>query len=81
MTGLDKQIEAYERNRDTLELNYLGRWVVFYDEELAGDHQTFEEAANFAVASFGRGPYLIRQVGASELFTPPASVLFRPQYA
>ena len=81
MKNLEKQIEAYMCSRDTLEMNYIGRWVVFYDEHLRGDFSTFEEAADFAVQNFQEGPYLIRRVGAPETTPLPASVLYRPHYA
>ncbi len=34
MTALKKQMEAYERMRNDLELEHFGEWVVLYDEEL-----------------------------------------------
>ena len=77
MTTLSTQIAAYEEMRDVLEVDHFGKWVVFYDEDLIDTYESFEEAAEDAVRRFGRGPYLIRQVGA-----PPvrlrASVWFRP---
>ena len=76
MDDLDRQIAAYEARRDELERDYHGRHVVFHDGELFGDYGTLDEAADAAVQSFGRGPYLIRQVGAPETITLPASVLY-----
>lgn len=79
MTTLNAQIEAFDQMRDMLEMDYLGKWVIFHDEILEGVHDSFQDAAEDAVRRFGRGPYLIRQVGA----TPkplPASVLYRPVY-
>ena len=77
MTTLKKEIGAYEAMLDDLELEHFGKWVVVHDEELAGSHETFEDAANDAMARFGRGPYLIRLVGEPPLILP-ASVLYRP---
>ena len=77
MTTLSSQILAYEEMRDVLESDHFGRWVVFHDEELVNTYESFEEAAEDAVRQFGRGPYLIRQIGAPPL-TLPASVLYRP---
>ena len=77
MTTLSSQISAYEAMRDVLESDYFGRWVVFHGGELVDTYESFEEAAEEAVRRFGRGPYLIRQVGA-----PPVSLraptLYRP---
>jgi hypothetical protein len=47
---------------------------------LEGRFESFDEAAKTAVHRFGRGPYLIRQVGAGPI-TLPASVMYRPVYA
>ena len=76
MLGLKKEIAAYERIRDDLELEYFGKWIVVHDEELAGIYDSFEAAADNAVQRFGRGPYLIKRVGEPPM-TLPASVLFR----
>jgi len=62
------------------EQNVVADWTVIHDEEVVGTFNTFEEAANTAVAKFGRGPYLIRQIGAAPL-TLPVSVLHHPAHA
>ena len=75
---LATEIEAFEAQRAELEKTYMGKFVVFKGAELVGAWDTFDAAATEAVSRFGRGPYLIRQVGAPPL-TLPASVLFRRQ--
>ena len=80
MAGLGREIAAYERMRDMLETDHLNEWVVVYDEKLVGAYELFEAAAEDAVGRFGRGPYLIRRVGAPPL-TLPASLLYRPAHA
>lgn len=77
MATLRNEIAAYERMRNDLELDHLGKWVVVHDEKLIGAYESFETAADEAVQRFGRGPYLIRQVGAPPLVLP-ASVRYRP---
>ena len=77
MATLKTEIAAYERMRDDLELEHFGEWVVVHDEKLAGTYESLEKAADDAVQRFGRGPYLIRQVGAPPLVLP-ASVKYRP---
>ena len=77
MDALDRQIVAYESLRERLERDHHGRWVVFHDESLIGDYATYEDAITTAMRKFGRGPYLIRQVGAVPPRLP-ASVMFRP---
>ena len=80
MSGLSRQIAAYEEMRAVLESDHFGKWVIFRNEELVGTYESFEAAAEDATRQFGRGPYLIRQVGAPPM-TLPASVLYRPVYA
>lgn len=70
MTTLDNQIAAYEEIRETLEADYFGKWVLFYGGEFIGAYDSFQETAEEAVPRFGRGPYLIRQVGAPPIRLP-----------
>lgn len=76
MAILTEQIAAYEQLQDELEAKHLGKWVVFRDEELRGIYDSLEDAAVDAARRYGRGPYLIRQVGEPP-FRLPASVLYR----
>ena len=73
---LDREIAAYNAMRDELERDHLYEWVVFHDERLIGAYEDFQDAAAEAVRRFGRGPYLIRQVGAPPR-TIPASAWLR----
>jgi hypothetical protein len=79
MSDVDKEITAYENMRGELEAHNMGKWVLIYDCKLIGTFGTFDEAATSAVAKFGRGPYLIRQVGAPPIVLP-ASVAYRVIY-
>ncbi len=76
MFELSRQMTVYDEMRANLEADHFGKWIVMYDEQLAGTYESFEEAAEEAVCRFGRGPYLIRQVGSGPI-TLPASVLYR----
>lgn len=76
-TSLLDNIAAYDEQRSSLEAEHLGKWVLFYDHQLIGAYDDFQEVANHAVTRFGRGPYLIRQVGAPPM-SLPASVQYRP---
>ena len=80
MSTLTKEIAAYERMRKDLESEHHGSWVVVHDEQLVGTYPSFELAADDAVSQFGRGPYLIREVGGRAP-SLPASVLYRPLHA
>ena len=64
LASLDDNIAVFEANRPRLEADYWGKWVVFYDEQMVGSFDDFQEAAAEAVKNYGRGPYLIREVGA-----------------
>lgn len=74
---LDAEIRAYDELKAELEKAYAGKFVVIKDGKLVGAWDTLDAAAQQAVVRFGRGPYLIRQVGAPRP-TLPASVLYRP---
>ena len=76
MGKLDVEIAAYEGMQEYLETNHHLEWAVIHKEELIGTYQDFQDAAKVAVKRFGRGPYLIRQVGAPPRMLP-ASVWSR----
>jgi hypothetical protein len=80
MADVKSDIAAYEKMQAELEERHMGKWVLFHDEAFIAAYSSFEAAAEDAVLRFGRGPYLIKQVGASPL-TLPASVMFKPVYA
>jgi len=73
---LTTEIAAFEEQQAELERLYAGKFVVFKGGDLIGAWDTLNAAAMEAATRFGRGPYLIRQVGAPRP-TLPASVLFR----
>lgn len=78
MAALDVELGAYQQQANRLEAAYAGKWVVFKASALVGIHDTFEQAAADAVGRFGRGPYLIRQVGAPPIVIP-VSVAYNPE--
>lgn len=75
---LDIEIAAYEGMQSDLEAAHWGEWVVFHGGELRGIYADFQVAANAAVTRFGRGPYLIQQVGAPREIHLPASISVVP---
>ena len=77
MAELKDEIAAYDAMRADLEAAHLGKWALVRDHRLVGTFDRFEQAAEAAVERFGRGPYLIRQIGAAAL-TLPAAVLYHP---
>ncbi len=80
MATVDSDIAAYDTMRSDLEERHMGKWVVLHEGGLIAVYDSFDDAATNAVARFGRGPYLIRQVGAPSV-TLPASVMFCPVHA
>jgi hypothetical protein len=76
---LAKELDAFEQQKPHLEQTYMGKFVVIKDGKLIGAWDTLDAAAQEAVARFGRGPYLIRQVGAPPP-SLPASVMFREMH-
>jgi len=79
MAELDREIAAYEVMRAGLENQHMGQWVLVFNEKLIGVYPSSDEAAQVAVRDFGRGPYLIRQIGAPPI-TMPASVVYNVQH-
>ena len=77
MTELKDEIAAYEMLRADLEASHLGKFVVVHNRVLVGTYDSFDAAARDAVHRFGRGPYLIRQIGSPPI-TLPASVMYHP---
>lgn len=77
---LDKDINAFESMKTQLVTNHNGKFVVIHNGELAGVYDTFDSAAKVAVSQFEQ-PYLIRQVGSSQIMPMPSSVAYRPVHA
>lgn len=75
MATLRDEISAYEAMRADLEASALGKWALVHDQKLVRTFNDFENAAREAVKKFGRGPYLIRQIGAGPRVLP-ASIVF-----
>ena len=64
MAELTDDIAACDAMRAHLESELQGQWLLFRNRRLEGTFASFDEAQREAVYRFGRGPYLIRQVGA-----------------
>ena len=75
MAEIKENIAAYEVMRSDLEARHPGDWALVHDQKLIGTYQIFDDAAKDAVSRFGRGPYLIRQIGAPPVRLP-ASVMY-----
>ena len=78
LAALRDEIRAYEAMEDELLEHHKGKYVLIKDGQLIDTFDTFDAAARRALDKFGRGPYLIRQVGADHAMPMPSSVAFRP---
>ena len=61
--ALETEIRAYDAKLEELERLHQGKFVVFHGDDFVGAFNDFNAAAAEAVRLFGRGPYLIREVG------------------
>ena len=75
MGNINEEIRAYDSMRTDLETQHLGKWAIVHAGVLVGVFDSFEEAADHATQKFGRGPFLIREVGAAPT-NLPISVMF-----
>ena len=78
MDELQAEIDAFEQMRAKLEDEHMDQWVLFHGRSLVRVHPSFEAAADDGVRQFGRGPFLIRQVGAPPMTLPTSVVYHRP---
>jgi hypothetical protein len=78
MADLDTELAVYEGMRGDLEAHHMGAWVLVHNQQLVATYDSFESAAKDAVAKFGRGPHLIRQIGAPPLVLPASVMYFLP---
>jgi len=69
---LEREIRAFEAQRGELEKRYHRKFVIFHDDDFAGAFDDFDSAAREAIRLYGRGPYLIRQVGIPVDYVPAA---------
>jgi len=70
--ALEQEIHAFDARREELELHYHRKFVLFHGDDFAGAFEDFDAAAREAIRRYGRGPYLIRQVGVPTEFVPAA---------
>ena len=75
MAEILDDIAAYNQMKPDLELRHTRKWVLFHDRKLIAIYESMEVAATEAVCQFGRGPYLIRQIGAPPITLPPSVTL------
>lgn len=77
---LSQEMQTYEQMKSDLESKSMGKWILIHGTVLIGEYASFEETAEIAVKRFGRGPYLIRQVGSPPI-NLSAAVMYRISHA
>jgi hypothetical protein len=75
MADIVKDIEFYDSIKSNLEATHLSKWVLIHNQKFINTYENFDKAVEDAVKLFGRGPYLIRQIGAPPVVLP-TSVAF-----
>ena len=80
MAVLEREYAVFNGMKEQLEAEHHLEWVVIHEDEFVGTFKDFEDAAVEAIRRFGRGPYLITQVGRPP-FRLPASIRYRRVYA
>ena len=74
---LSVETEIFNRRKFEFEAEHNREWVVIHGDDYVEFFDDFQVAAHTAVSRFGRGPYLIKQIGEG-VIPLPASVLYRP---
>jgi len=70
--ALEREIRAFEARQEELAMHYHRKFVLFRGDDFAGAFDDFDAAAREAIRRYGRGPYLIRQVGVPTEYVPAA---------
>lgn len=63
MDELTQEYAVYEAKREELEAAHTGKYVLIKGDEVIGIFDTLDDALRVAVKRFGRGPYLIEEIG------------------
>ena len=71
---LESELAALENNRQHLEREHPGKFVLIHGDEVVGTYDDFGKAADEGLRRFGREPFLIRQIGAEQVEIPTAVV-------
>lgn len=72
MDDLAQEYAVFESRREELEAAHPGKFVLIKRAEVVGTFDTLDDALRVAVKRFGRGPYLIEEIGLpqAELVSP-----------
>ena len=71
---LDRELATLKKEREHLEREHMGKFVLIHGDEVVNVFDDFETAANEGLRQFGRKPFLIRRVGENTIELPIAVV-------
>lgn len=63
MDELTQEYAFYESKREEFEAAHTGKFVLIKRDEVVGTYDTLDDALRVAVKRYGRGPYLIEEIG------------------
>jgi hypothetical protein len=70
--ALAGDIRAFERIQAKLEREHMDKYALVFEEKFIDAFPDFNAAVQYAIAHFGKGPYLIRRIGRSTIDTDTA---------
>lgn len=71
---LERELATFEKERERLEREHSGKFVLIHGDEAIGTYDSFDTAADEGLRRFGREPFLIRQVGEAPVELPTALI-------
>lgn len=74
---LDREMHTFGQHRQQLEESHPGEhWVLIRGETIVDVFPDFQDAARHAIAEFGAGPYMIRQIKTRPVVLPSSIMLY-----
>ena len=71
---LQAELATLAREKEHLEREHKGKFVLIQGDEVIDAFDAFETAADEGLNRFGRKPFLIRQIGEEAVELPPAVI-------
>jgi len=77
VSAIQPEIDAFKTMQTKLEAEHMGEWILMRNGQIIGFFQSFELAAAEGLRQFGRGPYLVREIGAEPIRLPVSVIYHR----
>ena len=71
---LEHELKTLDRDREHLEREHSGKFVLIHGDEVIDTYDDFNKAADEGLRRFGHEPFLIRQIGAEQVQIPTAVI-------